>query len=896
VTTSVRFTHRLAENALHIDYLRVRCGREAAFKEWAEQRSDIGAYIAFSEWDVVLFTPTAELYPENLIKFYSGRLTDAIAGSAGYFNYVWNHPINTGWEKRLTDRVGLTSQAHMSMLVSLRFTDQFRSRLGIGAELLFCDFVERLLDEESIRGTGQKKSISAVIAHGLGWNDTTIVLKANKDHEGKLLEVLTRIRYCTESQCLQTRPAAEDPCIVAATYSHVLGDLDLYVAEKLSFGTLAEQVERARLLVRVNPTLEKSFRKTLETTFAEHRIEGRVGSELGHYNFSADLTEAFKELNGPDPVQIIQGFRRKIEEFMTTHSLPSTSFSETTTEITLKEDLSPAPVDPPAAEKSLLTSFLGTVRGLLVTPDRIEKHASKMTRHRLAILLGTIATYLEDPVRGSVAGHICRFLKIEFKRVLEHTDRAGQEDLCHILEYALNQATDGLSQFQHDANSLGLSGRGGYSRLIQAVEQYLHELLGSFDLDLMPLLTFGLRPAHEGMTLDYWIDIPFSTAFVPSRWYIVYHEVAHMCWSHIFGWRLDTFEVWNEYASGVIEINRALNDDPRDKRAVPPSPRIVDRKEFLQARIVVEEVFPNYLMLNVVTTGDLNRLDELMIARDLITTPRPILVRALLLRMILRAVLDLHQQWRPPRNAARIERFRAATKRAPHEKECIEIAGEWWQTWADIDQAFHASGPARTKIVDDLTTSIGAASENLRTVILKLQKKESFQRRDALYGAESLASLIADDVFTEDAATGARQVIQLLALRGADYARRAPRAFPQGDPSAIQFGYVLAKIDAMCDTARTTAETWMPGYAKVIEEGWVFADGPGETALSRFLADESMASSKDPLKPPPLISSLSAILSLWHVAATSLADAEGVGLDDLPKWLDDHGVVSNFSF
>src|ERR1043165_6421396 len=99
------FAHRLEQRALHIDYLRIRCGRERTFEQRImHDHKQAGAHIAFSEWDVVLFVPATQLDPPNLTAIYSDRIiADTIAGCTGYFNYLWKHDINKNWELRLLE-------------------------------------------------------------------------------------------------------------------------------------------------------------------------------------------------------------------------------------------------------------------------------------------------------------------------------------------------------------------------------------------------------------------------------------------------------------------------------------------------------------------------------------------------------------------------------------------------------------------------------------------------------------------------------------------------------------------------------------------------------------------------------------------------------------------------
>lgn len=880
-TTMHEFQHKLSRQALHIDYLRLRCGKEEPFtKHVTTKAKKIGAHIAFSEWDVVLFIPCRELYPEELIKIYSDTtLAGAIAGSAGFFNYLWHHPINKNWTQRILQR-----DKTISLLVSLRFTDAFRRKFGLGAELLFCSFLRRTLDSDE-----ELASVSAIVAHSVGWNDATIVLDAVPGQEHRLLKTLTRIRYCTERDLAASESATR---VIAATYSHLLGNLETYADETLQFGSFRESVKSARLLVRVNPDVEAPLRLLLNTKIREvFKSESsgadfktdHTGSELGHYNFSADITKAFDDDNA---VPIIQGFRKIIDDYLTEHNHPDeASFPETTTEITFDEPYlrtlngnaggdAPAVVphsalaSPPeipgttlsARYKKRLEEFLET------EPANLLKGHAAMTAHRLAILLGTIITYLDDPVRSSVVGHLCRFLDATFERVLRRSDRAGKEDLCHILEYALHQATDGLTQFQHDANSLGLSGRGGYNRLIQAVEEFIDQVVAPFHLDLVPLVTFGLRPSNDGTTLQYWIDLPFSTAFVPERWYVAYHDVGRMCWQRSFEWRLDSYRVWQQFSRDVI----AIESHDRDN----------DRQEFVLGRDVVEELFPNYLLLNIVCPGDTRTLDRLMVAKEFLTRPRPALIRSLTVRLVLDVLLMLHERRNerrrqpgrrqgPTSDDADAQKFIHALKEQEDVRErSVAIAFEWWKDWSVIHRWLTAKGKRGDTAVREVSRLMEDAATSLRDVIGGM--KHTFSGTDAAQAFESTTTLVSTPAFKADALHVVNRVIGLLAVRGRDYATRRKESFAVFDPSAVDFGFALGKIKVMRRTAEKATANDILKYRKALEEGRVFASGPESPALARILtaSGEASRSSDASKRHPSMLSCLSTILSLWHSAVT----------------------------
>lgn len=863
------FSHQLEPTALHVDYLRLRCGQEQAFERKIKPHKGVSAHIAFSEWDVVLFVPSVELYPSALTEIYSDSdIADTITGCTGYFNYLWHHDINSNWTTRL-----LKPEATIALLVSLRFTDRFRSTFGIGAELLLCDFLHRQLG-------GLNGDVSAIVAHSVGWNDATVILKAKRKQEHRLVDALTLIRYATERQLLVSDG---DPAVgvIAATYSHVLGNLLAYRQQKLTFGSFHKNVKAARLLIRVNPDVEPGLRDTLAELVKKHKGGSRaIGSELGHYNFSADITSAFRSTQ-LDAVHIIQGFRVAIRDYMLHHQkLHETSFPETTTEITFKETIN-RPVaanasvhrQPRSAHSSPYTDRL---RGFLRKDlKELKDRASPMTRHRLAILLVTVLTYLDDPVRGSVVGHLCRFLETNLREALQRSDRASHDDLCHVLEYALHQAIDGLNQFQHDANSLGLSGRGGYNRLIQAVEEFIHQVTQHLDKGLTPLITFGLRSSGEEPSPLYWIDVPFSTAFVTERWHILLHDVARLCWQRAFEWRLDAYDVWQEFSTNGILLPRLNRKSQKnDRNAI----REEMRQLFLLGRDVVTEVFPSYVILHLVAGGDLKVLDDLVIAKEFMTRSHPLLTEKVMLHLVLHVLLDLHER-------ARIGRGNISDPMAePTDPSQRNIdtgrATEWWNLWAELSDTLQGPGKGHP----DISGAMIRATSNLSKRLVAA--KQRFKGRDAAETLNSAARLVCTPTFKKMAQRSVAGALHLLAIRWKDYHKRPSFQPPTYDPSMAEFGHMLRSIDKMRNLARHNAED-MHKYRQAIEQGTVFASPLPASSVACFLA-ATENQDEDGLHHRLMMSSLSSILSLWHSAVTRTGTSSG---KDLLQRLTSLGVV-----
>src|SRR6185436_12025790 len=464
----------LAEQAVHIDFLRLRCGSEQTFQQGIRdirKAEPVHTFIAFSEWDAVVVVPSQELYPHTLTAIYAdAKVASSVSGTSGYFAYLWQHPINENWRDRL---VGFEASGP-TILTSLRFSDWFRRDVGLGAELLFCNYLRDLLETDRFRG------VSAIAAHSLGWNDVILFTHAESE-EGRLTDLLAAVRLTTLRNCVADRAkdcgfsAGGDSQIFAASYTHLLGGFDGYLKRELSLGGLAPLIESARLLVRVAPPHERELRKFMD----EWRTEANVSvvpSEMGHYSLSMDISEFTRSDGGrraiafvADTRNVIGGLRR---EHDTKHE-PDT-YAETTTIFRfLEPDQKHA--EPPAVPipEELRREIETVERVMGELPHLLHQlGASPMTSHRFVSVLLTLLDHLSDPVRSSVVRHLSRFAKT-IPDLVRELDPDGIDDLCHVLEYAVGQAIDGIAQFQHDANALGLSGRGGYSRLIVTVEWYI---------------------------------------------------------------------------------------------------------------------------------------------------------------------------------------------------------------------------------------------------------------------------------------------------------------------------------------------------------------------------------------------------------------------------------------
>src|SRR5207248_3354906 len=89
------FRYPLAEEAVYIEFVRLRCGTEERFRrgvaEVQRRRSErLLTFVALSEWDAMIVVPSTELYPRALTDIYAQReVASSVSSSSGYFAYLW---------------------------------------------------------------------------------------------------------------------------------------------------------------------------------------------------------------------------------------------------------------------------------------------------------------------------------------------------------------------------------------------------------------------------------------------------------------------------------------------------------------------------------------------------------------------------------------------------------------------------------------------------------------------------------------------------------------------------------------------------------------------------------------------------------------------------------------
>jgi hypothetical protein len=851
-----RLRNKLLNRALHIDYLRLRCGEEDHFAAaFYERRSDpealaATAFIALSEWDVAVLIPTPELYPEALTSIYSQEaLSSCISGSAGYFNYLWDHPVNALWE----DTLRTAETNFVTMLIAVRFTEWFRHELGLGAELLFCDFVDELALQ--YRGT------TIFVAHSLGWNDATVFLTAAPGHEADLLSAAVRVKLATLADCLVRTPEGkvvfndeqQGSGVVAASYSHLLGQLAAYASNTLSLGTLSDAVASANVLVRVSPPDEEPVRRQL-AALAGFPVKN-VHGELGHYSLSADLTPFFSTDGANKGLRIVKELRQFIGDLAKS---AGASFPETTTTLTLHEETPARPVTHTAASAHVNETASAISAIHRIVPAQLAGHASQMTIHRLSSVMTTLLAHLRDPVRAAVVGHLCRFLRTQAPRLLPALDKDSEEDFCHVLEFALSQATDGLSQFQHDAFALGLTGRGGYSRLIQTVEQWLIDLLSLLGISNLPLVTFGMQSGTDGTTSRYRIDLPFNVLFVPFRWHMLFHEVGHFCWTQIFGWRLDSFAIWSEFTGRVTTLPLRGADA---------------RAEFLRLRAIIREYFPNYLTFNLVSKGDFSHFDAIAVRNIIRTTRSAPRTRDLMMHVVVRTLLmqgDLFSE--RLRNEGILPSQDIASPEDLSNDAYHVIGWRWWELWTELADLVNHPDVSTTQFVQLVSETIVSTVQQIEAIAGESDRAQEV--------ASAVLPIVEDQAFVEAATTAVISGIALMGALGRDLHGR--NAVENGVP-LTEYGSLLFVVERERDFIDASVAEHEPDFAVSLAEGTVYPVAPAAYAFSRLLIDARPIIRTHP-SGAFMRSQIAAILSLWHRSVTSTPN----GVEDLIKRLEKH--------
>ncbi|HXA17075.1 MAG TPA: hypothetical protein VN380_08795 [Thermoanaerobaculia bacterium] len=880
-TNSLRaLQHQLSSQAVHIDFLRLRCGSEKTFLRGiravreAETSDPIHPFIAFSEWDALIVVPCSQLYPPTLTDVYSNPdVAASVSGTSGYFAYLWNHDVNKHWQETLA----VLAKSGPTILMSLRFADWFRQDVGLGGEILFCNRITEIL--------GKAPDVRAIVAHSLGWNDVMLLVHARKD-TAQLIGLLKDIRLMTLADCIGGREDLRfsqtlNTQIFAASYSHLLGGLEGYVENRLSFGSLSRKIDSARLLIRVAPPHEQDVRAFMQEQTKQIGADV-VDSEMGHYSLSIDMSDIVAARGGEEVIRFIAATREYIGG-LGDHR--PDSYAETTSIFRFVEKgLDTRTTFHPAAPD--VKKDIKSVEKLLQTVPHLmrERGASSMTSHRFISALTTLLDHLFDPVRSSVVRHLSRFAATIPNRIRE-LNLDGIDDLCHVLEYAIGQAIDGIGQFQHDANALGLSGRGGYSRLIVAVDWYIRSaLIGLGMYTELPLITFGLRTGNAGSTGRYQIDIPFNVLFVPSRWQIILHEIGHLAWIHAFGWMMESLAIYSAMEKEIpIEIRRQIRKGTKLRDALRKNPKEQVQVEFLRVRELVRELFPSYLMFALPCAGNIEEYDEFALRPMVMASHSSSLSRDLLLRVVTHCLLEIMQdaldkntQARTARRAADLAAAalesdpvkREAAENAAAENAAAERAATWWRIWKDLMNESEKAAVAR---VDDAAASIHDTllriDRESRVLDTRRQlRRESDSRRSARLKPNLAATMhiLHSDTFKHAVREALHSVIMVLTLRG--------KLFQKTDPEHIgprQFGMLLDKIDA-ARHVETDADydLWLGRpFAEWLSAGEVLTRHREAFDWSRLLLgsrEQLLQGDRSAF----MRAQLSVLLSMWHDATT----------------------------
>jgi len=870
--------HRLSGDAVHIDFLRLRCGSEKTFLRGvhevlkSEMADPIHPFIAFSEWDALIVVPCTQLYPPTLTDIYSNPdVAASVSGTSGYYAYLWEHDVNKYWQETLT----VATESGPSILMSLRFADSFRQDIGLGAEILFCNRLAKILQRFS--------GVRAVVAHSLGWNDVMLLVHAT-DNPAKLIDLLKKVRLMTLADCIggQTNMPFSQPLngpIFAASYSHLLGGLNAYANNKLSFGTLSRKIESARLLIRVAPPHEQNVRAFMLETMSKTAVD----SEMGHYSISIDMSDIAKQQGGETAIKFIAESRAFIGQ-LGDRGLPD-SYAETTSIFRFVEK-GLTTLKPQHHANAGIKEDIRKVEELLQSVPHLlrQRGASSMTSHRFVSILTTMLDHLFDPVRSSVVRHLSGFAATIPNRIRE-LNLDGIDDLCHVLEYAVAQATDGIAQFQHDANALGLSGRGGYSRLIAAVEWYMRSALVALGMYTeLPLITFGLRTGNAGSTGRYQIDIPFNVLFVPSRWHIILHEIGHLAWLHAFGWMMESLAIYTAMEAEIrVEIEREIKSGTKLRDALRETSDEQVQVEFLRTREIVRELFPNYLVFALPCAGNIEEYDELVLRPMVTASHSSSLSRELLVRVVTHCLLEIMQDALDREATSRFDRRdedfanaaalkddlkREAAEHSAARKAATERAATWWRIWGGILREPDEEATAR---VDDAVASIDATLLRIDLESRRLDKRRRSRREhDSAPSARLQPNLAAtmhilhSDTFMSAVREALHSVVTVLSLRGKLFQRLG------GDDLAPeQFGVLLDQIDAARHVETDPDyDLWVGRpFAEWLHSGEVLTRHREAFDWSRLLLG-----SRDHLlqgdRSAFMRAQLSVLLSMWHDATT----------------------------
>lgn len=836
------FQYPLKKVGLHIDFLRLRCGAEETFHRGIEKlkaspseaSEPPSVFIAFAEWDAVVMLPCTRLYPPGLNQLYgTPEIATAIAGNAGYFSYLWAHPINDGFE----DKLVRFESSGIGTLISLRFEDWVRNKFGLAAELLICDAVQEKLRQQENDG------IEAVVANTLGWNDVAVLLHASKN-EQQLTKILSWMRILTLHDLLgqewlagmDTSCVTDDESrlpIFAASYTHLIGSYEQYENATLRFGSLREEIIAAKLLVRVPASFEPEVRRTIAPYLGippdGHLVE-HMPSEMGHYSFSANISELAKSDDAAQLINLLRHTRATIGKL---GGGTAGTYAETSTVFTFVERQEGIEsLVKPGINQELNDEIEALALVLKNLPENLAiRGASPMTIHRFATVMITLLDHLSDPVRSSAVHHAATFIRTLADRI-GTLNRESIDDLCQVCEVAIGQAIDGIAQFQHDANSIGLSGRGGYTRLIGAIEMFTRDLFVGLGIKQEPpLITFGLRTGSPGSLDRFQIDIPFRVVFTPSDWYILLHEVGHLCWVESFGWMSESLATY-EALSREIALNRpnlAAEEPEKFDKTV--------RTEFLSTRSIVRELFPNLVVFRLACGEDLKRFDLLSMHHVLRRSSTDDGTRSMLIGVVLHVLLGV------------ITDASAAT--AKTDRGDVHRTRAWWQGWGDW----------RARLTTDRNAGRGQIKELVQDAVNSMSEVLAELGRTSLHlNVNDKQKILSSESFRDAAVDAIFSVVEVLALAGGQFTDTA-------SPGAKLFHDVQNAIDAAVAVQHDYSD-WRYDFATWLGSGEVFAMVPTGYVWLSLLID-----AEEELRPRSsaefMVSQLSIVLAMWHRAVTS---------------------------
>lgn len=915
-----RLAYRLERGGLEVEFARILCGRgDTFFKRWTEiqERARKGAdaassharlFVALSEWDAVVLRPTNALYPANRAgEFVDPDLARALSGKAGFFNYVWRHPVNHAWRDLL--RPG-APRTRVGLNISVRFHTWIQARYGLAAEYLFLDAVRHFLQER-----GLSDRVRLVVGHSLGWYDATVFVFTEPSQAKHLADLIYHLRYLTPGRCggstglppafvqALDEPDLLDTAMVAATYSHLLVDVGDYLADNVDIGTLAARIESARVLVRTDPCNETRIRNALADLVGDD--QARPAIELGRYNLSLDLSDNFDGAGGfgscLEDIRALRGAMAREDGTLFSTGETCTIFRYRSPR---KGQAAHSPRSPsPPAD---LERVARTIEERLANPDSsgLGQGANAMIRHRVTALLQVLLSHLHDPVRGPAVLTLARRITDQVDRLFQPVASSRHEGLVQVLELALGQATDGLNQFQYDTHSLGLAGPMGYARLSQVVTFFADSFFSIFDIEDRPIITFGLSPDYASTVDGRRIDIPFSVLFVMNRWYVLLHELGHICWNRVFDWRSPTwapeFEGFQELVMAEYRTPASRSPEPDGAKPTvgepPPAGEGEQRfLEILHVKVlrVIRELFPQYLALIAAFCGDLERFAARLLRHQFRTASEPSILRGVQHLGIVIPQLQVFEEVMDEMGGELDRTLESVSTTAVKwrlddvpQDVAVDHGVKWWRTWHERVQ--DVTGQDAPWVLDRVQGMV----KILREALVEESDREGRPARLSSERVHLLEQTLSSHVFEEVSAQGLVAVVAGLRNMFAPLLESAapPPTCTNDDRLTLEtYGRLLLSLRWLM-TGSGSHLLFHPGrFSEALREGTVLAVAPASPVLLELMNHPDMDLGR-PDSGEFTTSQLAAILSLWHRAV--LTGSGDGGLERACQDLQDLGYLS----